>query len=303
MGIHDLLELNYKKMIESVNQLDQKQIHFNAEITASEMESIIGWNYEGNRDLNKATFRKYVRSMNLNRWVLHPEPLVFVKTESGWIMTNGQHRSNAQIETGMTIPYAICIRKDKDIYKYLDQGKVRSNADITGAHNGVVHPIQFLLRSASSISHPTPEDVSRVLDDSIGGLLSEIEYDIKPPKTSRGIWKQTGFRAAYAMAIATNRIDHESALNIYKSLCRNEINEWPVIFIAMYRQIMEGQIHINRAGVSLDNDYFMRGMFAFQNYNSQSKNVAIFSSFRNQVKESVYGVMKKYATEELRVVK
>ena len=37
MGIHDLLELNFKKMIESVNQLDQKQIHFNAEITASEM--------------------------------------------------------------------------------------------------------------------------------------------------------------------------------------------------------------------------------------------------------------------------
>ena len=83
MGIQDLLEANYTKMINASNALDQRQIHFNAEITAQEMESIIGWNYEGNRDLNKATFRKYVRSMNLNRWVLHPEPLVFVKTESG----------------------------------------------------------------------------------------------------------------------------------------------------------------------------------------------------------------------------
>jgi hypothetical protein len=302
MGIQDLLEANYTKMINASNALDQRQIHFNAEITAQEMETIVGWNYKGNRDLNKATFRKYVRSMNLHRWVLHPEPLVFVKSDSDWIMVNGQHRSNAQIETGLTIPYSVCIHKDGSIYKALDQGKVRTNSDITGAPTGIVHPIHFLLRSASSISTPAPEDVSRVLNDRIGKLLTEVEYDIKPPKSGRNIWKQTGFRAAYALAIITDRISHENAQEVYNGLCRNEIHEWPPIFIALYRQIMENQIHINTQGTSLDNDYFMRGMFAFQNFDSPVKTVAIHNSFRSQVKDSVFDVMKRYATEELRVV-
>lgn len=302
MGIKDLLEMNHERMVNSLNALDKQQVHFNAEITADEMEDILTWNYKGNRDINKATFRKYVRSMNLNRWVLHPEPLVFVKVNGHWIMVNGQHRGNAQVETGHTISYSVCVHRDEGIYKSLDQGKVRTNSDITGAPSGIVNPIHFLLRSASSISSPTSEDVSRVLKDYVGNLLTEVEYEIKPPKTGRSIWKQTGFRAAYAMSVVTNRISHDEALDLYHGLCRNEINEWPSVFIALYRQIMEQQIHVNRSGQSLDNDFFMRGMFAFQNHDSQSKTVAIHNSFRSQVKESVSEVMKKYATEELRVV-
>lgn len=298
---YELLESNYKQMISSDCPLDRQQKTFNAVISAGEMKQIVQWNYVGNRVFNKANFRKWVRAMNLDRWVLHPDPLVFVKTKDGkWVKMNGQHRGEAQVETGKTIPYTICIRSDDNIYKYLDQGKTRSNSDITGAHNAIVHPVQFLLRAASSIAAPSPEDVERVLRDPVGALLSEVEYDIKPPKTGKSIWKQTGFRAAYAMAIMTNRIDHDEAYDLYNCLSRNEINEWPPIFLALYRQVMEGQIHINRSGQSLDNDYFMRGMYAFQNRNS-AKNIAIHNGFRNQVKDDVTQVMKKYSTGELRV--
>lgn len=299
-NFRELLESKYNQMINSDCSLDRQQNTFNSVITLSEMKDIVQWNYVGNRDFNKANFRKYVRAMNLDRWVLSPDPLVFVKMDGTWVLYNGQHRGEAQVETGKTIPYTICIRADDQIYKYLDQGKFRSNADITGAHNGVVHPIQFLLRAASSIVSPTPEDVDRVLNDHAGSLLSEVEYDIKPPKTGKSIWKQTGFRAAYSMAIMTNRIDHDEAYDLYNCLSRNEINEWPPIFLALYRQVMEGQIHINRSGQSLDNDYFMRGMYAFQRAKT-AQNITIHNGFRTQVKIDVAREMKKYATEELRV--
>ena len=298
---YELLESNYQQMISSDCPLDRQQKTFNAFITHDEMKQIVQWNYVGNRVFNKGNFRKWVRAMNLDRWVLHPDPLVLVKTKDGeWVKLNGQHRGEAQVETGKTVSYSICIRADEEIYKYLDQGKTRSNSDITGAHNAIVHPIQFLLRAASSIAAPSPEDVERVLTDRVGSLLCEVEYDIKPPKTGKSIWKQTGFRAAYAMAIMTNRIDHDEAYDLYNCLSRNEINEWPPIFLALYRQVMEGHIHINRSGQSLDNDYFMRGMYAFQNRNS-AKNIAIHNGFRNQVKDDVTQVMKKYSTGELRI--
>ena len=301
MGIQDLLEANYTKMINAPNALDQRQIHFNAEITAQEMETIVGWNYKGNRDLNKATFRKYVRSMNLHRWVLHPEPLVFVKSDSDWIMVNGQHRSNAQIETGLTIPYSVCIHKDGSIYKALDQGKVRTNSDITGAPNGIVHPIQYLLRASSFISHPMPEDVENVLRSRIGELLSEVEYEIKPPRKSGNIWKQTAFKAAFSMAIMTDRISYKNAYDVYDSLSHGDLKEWPDVFVQLYRQVMEGSISVNRTGQSLDNDYFMRGMFTFEHYSNEGKTLAIHNNFRNSVKEDVFEVMKQFTPIEERV--
>ena len=296
------LNQTYNHMVSTDDPLDQQQLTFNCLITAKEAEELLKLNYEGNRDLNKDTVSHYIRAMNLNRWPLHPEPLVFSKSsdELLFILLNGQHRLTAQIETGLDIAYSVCIHRDRNIYKKLDQGKVRTNADITGSHKNIVYPIQFLLRAASSIKKPVSDDVQKVLSDRAGTLLSEVEYEIKPPQTGYNLWKQTGFRAAYAMAIITNRIDHAKAFEVYTTICRNELKEWPDVFVSFYRQMMERQIHINRSGVNLDNDYFMRGMFAFQN--TEAKTISIHNSFRSQVKEDVYKAMKKYATEELRIV-
>lgn len=296
------LHQKYGQMMGSDDLLDQQQLTFNYKITAAEAERLLKLNYKGNRDLNKNAVRTYIRAMNLNRWSLNPEPLVFSKLDGdfAFILLNGQHRLTAQVETGVDTAYSICVNKNPNIYKKLDQGKVRTNADITGSHKSIVHPIQFLLRAGSSISRPTSEDVEKVLNNQIGRLLSEVEYEIKPPTTGHSLWKQTGFRAAYAVAIITNRVSHEEAFDVYSKVCRNELKEWPDVFVSLYRQVMEKQIHINRSGSNLDNDYFMRGVYAFQN--PEAKTILIGNSFRKNLKEEVYEMMKPYATEELRIV-
>jgi hypothetical protein len=305
MNIFDKLEKKHSEMMNAPDELDQTQGYFNAWITAAEMEKLLAANYDGNRDLYKQTYRKYVRAMNLGRWELNPNPLVFFKREDdtwSYNLADGQHRATAQIETGLTLPYGVCINKSISVYKILDQGKVRTNVDLTGAPKGVCMPIQYLLRSASAIVYPEAADVQRVLCDTVGELLAEVEHDIKPPQTGRSPWKQNGFRAAYAMAIMTGRIERKTAFNVYTGLCRNELKEWPDVFVSLYRQMMEGQIHINRAGASLDNDYFMRGLYALSHHSAKGKQVAIHNKFRSDVKESVFNIMKKYGTEELRLV-
>ena len=149
MGIFELLELNHERMINAANPLDRKQVQFNAEINAEEMKQLLELNYKGNRDLNRQTFRKYVRAMNLNRWVLNPESLVFAKEGGSWVLINGNHRGNAQVETGKDNAYSVFIVQSTDVYKTLDQGKIRTAADIIGVHTKIIMPIQYLLRSAS----------------------------------------------------------------------------------------------------------------------------------------------------------
>jgi hypothetical protein len=298
MNFTSKLDVKLQEMMNASDPIDRKQIQFNAEITAEEMKKIIKMNYKGNRDLHRPTFRKYVRAMNLNRWILSPEPLVFVKQGTEWVMIDGNHRSNAQIEAGTTNRYSVAIVDSIDRYKYLDQGKVRTNADIIGAHIHIVYPIQYLLRASSFISYPMPEDVEAVLKSRIGELLSEVEYEIKPPRKSGSIWKQTAFKAAFVMAIMTNRISYEDAYDVYDSLSHGDLKEWPDVFVQLYRQIMEGSISVNRSGKSLDNDYFMRGVFAFEHYHNEGKTLAIHNNFRNSVKEDVFEVMKQFTPIE-----
>ena len=298
MNFTSKLDVKLQEMMNASDPIDRKQILFSAEITAEEMKKISEMNYKGNRDLHRPTFRKYVRAMNLNRWVLTPEPLIFVKQGTEWVMINGNHRSNAQIETGTTNCYSIAIVDSIDRYKYLDQGKVRTNADIIGAHIHIVQPIQYLLRASSLVSHPMPEDVENVLRSRIGELLSEVEYEIKPPRKSGSIWKQTAFKAAFVMAIMTNRISYENAYDVYDSLSHGDLKEWPDVFVQLYRQVMESSISVNSSGQSLDNDYFMRGMFAFEHHNNEGKTLAIHNNFRKSVKEDVFEVMKQFTPIE-----
>ena len=299
MNFFTRLESKYAAMQSADYDLDKKMVQFNSWITPDEMEELIKLNYDGNRDFNKPNFRRLVREMNLNRWVLHPDSIVLVKVDGEWVGLNYQHRGNAQIETGVTLPYSICIYHEKEIYKYLDQNKTRTNADVLSTASDIVYPIQYLLRSATPIAKANPDDVLPVLQSQIGELLTEIEYDIKPSTKNGNVWKQTGFRAAYAMAILTNTVTHSAAYEVYTCLTRNDIKEWPDLFVDLYRQVMERRITVNRYGVSLDNDFFMRGFYAFANYDKDKTTVAIHSGFRQNVKSLVCEYMKDYSFDTL----
>ena len=170
-------DVKLQEMMNASDPIDRKQIQFNAEITAEEMKKSQR-NYKGNRDLHRPTFRRYVRAMNLNRWVLSPESLVFVKQGTEWVLINGNHRSNAQI--GQEQQIATLLRlliPSTSINTWI---KARTNADIVRCAINIVQPIQYLLRASSFISDPMPEDVENVLKSRIGELLSEVEYEIKP---------------------------------------------------------------------------------------------------------------------------
>jgi hypothetical protein len=163
MNFFTRLESKYAAMQSADYDLDKKMVQFNSWITPDEMEELIKLNYDGNRDFNKPNFRRLVREMNLNRWVLHPDSIVLVKVDGEWVGLNYQHRGNAQIETGVTLPYSICIYHEKEIYKYLDQNKTRTNADVLSTAPDIVYPIQYLLRSATPIAKANPDDVLPVL--------------------------------------------------------------------------------------------------------------------------------------------
>jgi len=303
MNIFEKLNLKWQEMHNTDCPLDSKQLTFNALLSSEDAKKLCEFNYSGNRDLNNQNYRRFVRSMNLNRWDLTPEPLVFTKYDGSWVLINGNHRLNAQIEAGKQIAYAVSIVRELEIFKILDQGKTRSIHEILNIEKQVSGPIAYLFRSATFVRDPSHEDVHKVINTKVGNLLIEIEQEIKPPKSARSPWKSPSFRAAYVMAIELGLIEHEKARELYNVICHSNIKKWPDVFVSMHKQITEKTIGIEVGGRTLDNTNFMRGMYAFANSDWEGDHMSVHQSFRKKIKEMIPNYMKKYTLEEERMVK
>ena len=276
--------------------LDMHMHQFNTYISPEEAKSALTINYKHNRVLNKHTCSRYMREANLNRWVLHPNPIVFAKDKDDqWRLIDGQHRLTMVSQQDKSLPFSVCVYRSTSIYDKLDQGKLRTNADVLVSHKNIVLPIQYLLRSATSIRTPTPDDVKPLLVSEIGDLLTEVEFEIKPPMNANSIWKAQPFRAAYTMAVLTGAVRKSTARHIYATISRRPISEWPPIFAAFYRQMMEQISKPNRAGNSLDNDYFIRGYYCFANH-SRKNRINIGPVFRSSLKENVQEYMATHVS-------
>lgn len=85
-----------------------------------------------NRSLSQATVRKYARLMQNNEWTISNDAICIAKDGS---LLNGQHRLQAIIYSGVSVPMTILTGMDKATFAYMDRGKTRSNGDILSVFN------------------------------------------------------------------------------------------------------------------------------------------------------------------------
>ena len=105
------------------------------QITPEKAKEYLAHNTNNYRSLMPATVKAYAADMAAGRWEINGEPIAF--DENG-TLKNGQHRLNAIMASGETIPILVVrgIPKDTDIY---DFGKTRTVAQWGKANSKTVH--------------------------------------------------------------------------------------------------------------------------------------------------------------------
>lgn len=240
-----------------------------------------------NRDFRAGHARKIARQMKLGRWRASPEPIVI--TNKGR-MVNGQHRLWAVIETGTTQDFTISEIPDEkypEIFEILDQGATRSSSDVLREDSKNIKPINYLLR-VSGVARVEPQDLRPFLDSKLGRIVRKIN-NRKP--TSK-IWKHNLFKAAMAVSILDNVLSEEEAFQTYDKLLSNTITQWPNIYGQLYMQLTDTTMALNNSGRSVNNDWFIRPMFAIKHRNNKSiKMIRIYKSFQHQTEATVMRVL------------
>lgn len=227
-----------------------------------------------NRRLRPSHVKHLADQMLQDRWKLSPEPIVFNKTG---LLLDGQHRLSAIVKSGVNQDMVVAIVEDTDVYKVLDQGVNRTNSDITGLHPSVVGPIQYLLRATGTMK-PVPEDIEELRGSN---LLQSAEYihEVIKPKDRR--FKMMPFRAAFCVATGSNKANVSRCIEIYTDLGCMNLHKFTPIMKDIFRQFDDG--FEKQDGRSLNNEFFMRGMYLFLNTDTNRSTLRLHDGFRKKV--------------------
>lgn len=239
---------------------------------------------EGNRNISTSHARHIALQMKLLRWIKTPCALIFAKDGN---IVDGQHRLEGILGSGVSQNMIFAVANNaEEIFQILDQGKTRTNADILRLPNQIVQPIQYLLR-CDGLLKPVASDIQQVNDTHLMTACTYVHEHIKPKAKSV---KTAPFRAAFCMATAMGA-NFTVAAEQYQALGDYNVKEFTPLMADLMKQFQDG--FPKQDGRSLNNEFFIRGVFMFLNYN-KAETVRIYSSFRNEVKTEVQKLMNEW---------
>lgn len=235
----------------------------------------------GNRRIRPSHVRHLAKQMEMGRWMLSPEPIVFTPNR----LLDGQHRLSAVLMSGCTIEASVALVQNEDVFRVLDQGANRNISDLSGIPSAVLQPMQWLLKQSVSTLRGGKiviNDIERIKDENIF-TLSEHIHDVIKPKDRR--FKSAAFRAAYIMAVDLKMCDIETADRIYTQLSHMRMNEWSQMMINLFHRFETTKVQA--ASNSLKNDFFMAGLYLFSQAHTKKTTIRLTEKFIDETEKRV----------------
>jgi len=121
---------DWEEVVDRLAKTKDPVIEFiNAKLSQRDAKKMLDGN-ENNRHLNGNLIDKYLRLMNLGRWVLNGETIKLGQQDGEFVLLDGQHRLNAIAKADHPIEVSLAIGLDPAHFKTIDTGRARSAGDI-----------------------------------------------------------------------------------------------------------------------------------------------------------------------------
>ena len=259
------------------NEIEQRVLT----VTPAHAEKWLTMNSPDNRRIRPSHVRHLAKQMELGRWMLSPEPIVF----SPQHLLDGQHRLSAVLMSGCTIEASVALVQNENVFRVLDQGVNRNNSDLTGIPSTVLQPLQWLLKQCVKSLRGQKvviDDIERLQETNVFALSNRIN-DVIKPKDRR--FKSAPFRAAYVMAVELKLCDLETADRIYTDLSHMNMTDWSRMMQSTFHRFETAKIHgtVN----SLRSEFFMTGMYLFSQANSKKTKIILTEKFLEETEKRV----------------
>lgn len=143
-------------------------------ITPQLAEAILAGDSD-NRNIRQYKLKQMVSDMKAGRWTLNGEPIIIAKTGE---LNDGQHRLNAIIESGVSVPVLFVFGVERETRTTLDQGASRTPGDYLQME-GVVNANQVAAIARQLIAYERAQKTSlgRTNDITAAEVLERVKND------------------------------------------------------------------------------------------------------------------------------
>lgn len=121
---------DWEAAIDRIARAKKPIIEFmNVKLSQRDAKKLLQGN-EKNRHLNKSLINKYLRLMNVGKWVLNGETIKLGKKDDSFVLLDGQHRLNAIAKADKPVSVSLALGLSPSHFKTIDTGRARSAGDI-----------------------------------------------------------------------------------------------------------------------------------------------------------------------------
>lgn len=207
-------------------------------ITPLMAKSMLDNNNKGNRNLNKGAVEKYAKIMRSGNWSLTPQGIV-VDNNTGNLV-DGQHRLMAIYQTGVTVDMYVTYVEDPNTFKFLDQGRNRDFADISGTPKKVTVVVQQALRLADTQRKGiTYVEAEPYIFGRLGQEVVELYDNVRP---NGHMWGNAVFKAMAVCSIISGNMPKQEVYDLYNSFLNLETTGMSPCRKNFMRQVMNRDV-------------------------------------------------------------
>jgi len=207
-------------------------------ITPTMASSMLENNNNGNRNLSRSAVEKYAKIMRSGNWSLTPQGLV-IDNKTGNLV-DGQHRLMAISQTGVTVDMYVTYVEDPNTFKFLDQGRNRDFADISGTPKKVTVVVQQALRLADiQRKGITYVEAEPYIFGRLGQEVVELYDNVKP---KGHMWGNAVFKSMAVCSIIAGNMPKQEVYDLYNSFLNLETSNMSPCRKNFMRQVMNRDV-------------------------------------------------------------
>jgi len=208
----------------------------------------------GNRKAKLSAIVTYSGILERGEWILTHQGIAISSTGN---LLDGQQRLMAIVKTGISAEMMITTGVPDDAFIAMDQGAIRSMADVTKLDRRVAEVITTAFRlSQASEKKPTGQ-AALAINEKIGSRITELIYHCG---TTSAVFSSAPFKLA-AVVQSFGKDDNGYAFDVYRKLVNLDLDDLPILANKLVKQKLKGII--KTGGSSVSRHLFYLAMITF----------------------------------------
>ena len=237
------------------------------------------------RKIRVGVVRDLANSIIRGEWQLTHQAVAF---DINGKLIDGQHRLNAIVKAGISVPMLVVRGVDATCFKVIDVGVKRTIADALMIGSREASIVSRIGRTIMGLHKPSPDQSMKIYDE----FSPTIEKILQISGKTSGIFNSAAVHSATVLAIHRKPEVEQAVCKIYSDILANRFGELPAVGQALMSMAVKGAL--SAGSETGRNDLLHRMMYVYDANKGDNQRVLVTTEYKQATTQSLRSDIEKW---------